>query len=1055
MKTNFKWFQTMVFLLISVFIMGQVKTITGTVKDENGQPVPSASVRVKGTDKTVITDFNGNYAIEAKEGDVLVIDDGSGNQKEATVGKSTTVAVSFTKDDNVLSDVVVTALGIKRQERALSYAATIVDGNQIREVTTSDPFSSLSGKVPGLDISTPLQPGASTKIISRGYSSIVNNQTLLVVDGTPLINSSASKSGFDSTYDSGNSLNDIDPNTIESINFLRGAAATALYGKDGGNGAIIVVTKKGKRGIKLDINSSVDFNEVARLPHIQYVFGQGWSGLGFSNVVGEGSAAVSNENGSWGPRFNGDLRPWGRIVNNSQQIKYYNPLEDNLREFFDIGVTHTNSIALSGGGENATGSFTYSKVVSDGIFPTEQDLYKKDNIGFTGGIKSDKFALNVSGNYTHKKQNSVPTGQGDDASFGPSFFQEFLQMPNDISILDLEDQSNIFNTPSYFFTPYASNPYSSLANNNVRTLKDRFYGNVNANYTFNDKWSAYFQWGADFESEYVKRWGAKVDYIDGSPQDLAAANPVVGAVQEVQVLRRLYDVLGRINYETQLNDDFALTANLGTGYQEANGNAQSIQVTGLDIPGFYEISNSANAPVVVQNDYTERYYYLFGQGELSYKNRYFFTVTARNDWSSNLPKKANSYPYPSVGVSGVVIDDGNFLKLRASWAQAGNSAPIYRIYGTTGQGSNDAYFGVISYPFGGVNSYEIGGRIENPNLKNELTTEIELGAEGKFFRNRLNFDLSFYNRITDDMLFGQLVSPSTGYESIFGNFGSIRNRGIELMIDSYPIKNENFKWNFTYTFTKNDSEVLDLSGVDKITLENPYGVSFNVVEGEDFGTFWAQVPKMTADGQYIVNPDTGFYEITDEEQKIGTAERDFVMGFMNRFTYKDLTLGFSIDWKQGGDMYSYTKRLSHFVGNGIETIYNDRNPFIIPNSVIDNGDGTYSENTTPISFEDVTNFYNTQNNPGMEQTHVIDKTFIRLRDLSLTYKLPAHWFGDKGIKDMSFTVYGRNLFLWTPKENPYVDPEATTYGTDIGSEVGEFSANPTQRVYGFNVKLTF
>ncbi|MBB4807414.1 TonB-linked SusC/RagA family outer membrane protein [Chryseobacterium defluvii] len=965
-----------------------------------------------------------------------------------------------TKKDSVktqdIEGVVVTALGIKRQSKASSYGAAIVDGNKIREVANTTPFESLSGKVAGVDFSSPAQPGATPKIISRGFKSLTSNQPLYVIDGTPMLNVSSSKTGFDSTYDTGSSVNDLDPNTIESINFLKGAAATSLYGKDGANGVVLITTKKGKGRLKVDLTSSIDFSEVSRLPHIQQEFGQGWSGHSWSFVNGEGDLAASNENGSWGPKFDGKIRPWGRIYNNMQQIKPYVGLEDAAREFFDIGTTYINSLGISGGGENADGAFTLSDLNSDGVFPSDQDKFMRRTLGFNGGLKFNKFKLRVSTNYSHRKVNAVPSGQGDDASFGKSLFQELLQMPTDVSFVDMEDMGNIFNTPSYFFTPYAANPYTTLANNNVRAKADRFYGNTNFSYDFTDKLSASLQLGADIQNEQVKRWGAIVDYIPGSPQDLAGANGVVGAVSETKRTDRLYDAYLTVNYNTDLAENWKLSTALGGGYNEKNGNVLGALVTDLDLPNFYELSNSASTPTLIQNDYKQRYYYVFGSAELGFKDRYFLTVTGRNDWSSTLPVQNNSYFYPSVGVSAIVLNDQNFLKLRGSWARAGKDTAPYSVYSFAGQSANTGFFGQLAYPFGGVNSYEIGNRITNENLVNELTTEVEFGTEGRFFKNRLEFDISVYDRLTEDMLLDKLLPKSTGYTTILGNFASIRNRGIEVLLNGYPIKANNFQWNMTYTFTKNKSKVEDIAGEEKdIILTSNYGIDFRFVEGESYGSFYAQVPKTTASGQYIINPDNGFYEVTETPQKIGSAERDFIMGLTNKFTYKNFSLSFGLDWKQGGDMYSYTKRLSHFVGNGIETLYNDRNPFIIPNSVIDNGNGTYSENTIPVSFEAVTNYYNTQNNPGIERTHVIDKTFIRLRDVSLTYSLPKSLLRGTGLNGASVTLYGKNLFLWTPKENPYVDPESTTYGNDILSEMGEFSANPTQRYYGAMFKFNF
>lgn len=957
---------------------------------------------------------------------------------------------------NEIETVVVTALGVKRQDKSSSYSKSIVSGNELREVTNANAFETLSGKVAGVDISAPSQPGATPKVITRGFKSLSNNQPLYVIDGTPMLNVTSSKVGYDNTFDTGSSISDLDPNIIESMNFLKGAAATALYGKDGANGVILITTKRGKKRLSLDYNSSIDFSEVSRVPWIQYRFGQGWNGKSFSSVVGEGSSAASNENGSWGAAFNGTVRPWGRIVDNAQLIKPYNGLEDAIREFFDIGTTFSNTVSFAGGGENADGALTISDISSDGVYPTSNDKFMRRALGFNGGLSFDKLRIRVSGNYAHRKTNAVPTGQGDDASFGKTVFQELLQMPNDVSFLDMGDLNNIYNSPSYFFTPYAANPYSVLDHNIVKASSDRFFGNTNFLYNFTDNFSVSLQLGADIQNEYVKRWGAIVEYIPGSPQALAQSNGVVGAVRESKRSDKLYDAYLTGNYNTNFGENFKLNASVGGGYTEKNGNLVAAQVTDLDLPNYYELSNSASTPILSQEDYLQRYYYLFASGELSFQDRYFLTVTGRNDWTSTLPLDKNSYFYPSVGLSAIVLNNGNFLKLRGSWAQAGKDTSPYQIYSSGLQTVNDGYYGQLLYPFAGVNSYEIDSRVTNENLVNELTTEVEVGMEARFFKNRLGVDVSLYDRLTDDVLLTKVLPRSTGYSAILGNFASVRNKGVELLLNLKPINTPDFDWEMNYTFTKNRGKVEDIVGDDKeITITSNYGITYKFVEGESIGTFYAFMPKKNESGQYIVNKDTGYYVTDAEASKIGSSERDFIMGLKNTFTYKNISLSFGLDWKQGGDMYSYTKRLSHFVGNGIETIYNDRNPFIIPNSVVQNADGTYSENTTPVTYENISNFYNTSNNPGIEHTHVIDKTFIRLRDVSLAFKFPKPWLAGLGVRNATFSVYGKNLFLWTPKENPYVDPEATTYGNDLLSEFGEFSANPTQRTYGAMFKFNF
>lgn len=1059
MRTNLSGILALILALVVHISFAQEKSISGNVTDQDGLPLPGVNILIKNTTRGTQTDFDGNYVIKVNVGQTLVFSYIGYKDQNQTIGSSSTISVQMEEDAQALEEVIVVgAFGVKKQARSVGYATTKVDSDELTEVATSNPFETLSGKVAGVDISAPSQPGASVKVVSRGFGSITgSNNPLYIVDGSPILDQANGSSGSTSSFDVGSGLVDIDPNNIESINFLKGASATALYGSRAANGAILITTKKGKGKINVSISSSIDYSEVGKLVDSQQQFGTGWSGQSYSNVTGEGSSAASNENGSWGAAFDGEMRAWSRIVDNTQLIKPYEALEDNLREFFDVGNTYTNSITIGGGGENSNVSFTYSRVDSDGVFPTDSDSFEKDNFGLTAGMNFDKLSIQATANYTHKDQWVVPTGQGDDASFGKSLMQELIQMPNDVSLVDMEDQSNIFNTPSYFYTPYATNPYTTLESNKVHSLKDRFFGNVNLQYRYNDNLSFTFQVGGDVENEYIKRTGAIIEYIEGSPQYLAEVNEVVGAVGEYKYTNKELDAYFNINYNKDLSDDLTLSTLIGYNYNQRSGDNLSVVVTDLDLPDYYELSNSASTPSLTQNDYLRRVFGLYGSAEFGYQNKYFLTLTARNDFSSTLPVENNSYFYPSASLAAVVLDtNSSFIKLRGGLAQIGNDTNMYQIYSTAGQAYNQGYFGAIEYPFGGINSYEILGTIENQELKPETTTEVELGFESRFFNSRLGLDVAFYNRQTDDLIVSLDVPRSTGYSSITGNFVDLRNRGVELTLTARPIVTNDFKWDLTYTFTKNESEVTDVAGdQDKISIYSAYNINFYAEKGKPLGAFYGPKPDTTEDGQIIADADTGYYTYDGEEDYLGSSQRDFVMGLQNSFTYKNFKFSFNWDWKKGGKMYSYTKRLSYFVGNAQETTYNDRQPFIIPNSVVDNGDGTYSENSTYVDYEDVTGFYNASNNPAIEGESVIDKSFIRLRQMSLGYSLPKSFVESVGLSSMSFSLYGKNLFLWTPSDNTYVDPETTTYGRGIRSEFGEFATNPSQRSYGATVKLSF
>lgn len=1050
----------MVFFVQITF--AQDRVVSGVVSDNLGLPLPGVNVLIKGTKTGVQTDIDGKYAIKASPNQTLVFSYVGFKEQEAKAS-STNLNIKMESNAVELEGVVVTALGVKRQKKALGYATSNVSGKDLTEVNNTNLFESLSGKVAGVDITAPAQVGAASKVVIRGFNTLGNSSPLYIVDGTPITNTSSSGIGNTRSFDAGNGISDIDPNNIETMTILKGAAASALYGSRAGQGVIVITTKsaKNKSKISVETNHSADFSEVARVPHLQNSFGQGWNGKSWSNWAGQPGNTTSNENGSWGPAFNGEIRPWGSIIDNSQLIKPYIALEDNFKDFFDKGSTFSNSVRVSGGGENSNFSVSFADVNSDGIVPTNSDSFKRQTFSVNGGMTGQKLNFKASLNYVKKDQNAVNTGQGADAGEGNTATQELLQIPRDVSIVDLADYTNNpFNNNDYYFTPYATNPYWVLNENKTFIDGNRFYGNTNISYNFTKKLSLSYQIGGDYKMEKVKSYGAVVKYAPNTPQSDGGANEIVGGVTETSNETVEYDTNLILNYSTDLTEDITISPFIGFNTNERKNSTLQASITNLDIPYFYELSNSSVKPVVFQNDLLRRSYGVFASVETSYKNKLFLTLTGRNDWTSTLPKGSNSYFYPSVSLSGIAYDNSsskylNYLKLRAAYAKIANDTGAYQVESALSQGNAGLGFGNILLPIGGVNGYEFNGNLGNANLVPEITTELEVGFEANFFSKRFNIDASFYNKKTSDLLANIPLATSTGFQTRTANILDVTNKGIELLVNIIPVKTTNFQWDITTTFTKNRSEVTDIiDGLEKLQLASNYAVSFNAIKGQPLGVFSAFTPMQNAAGQYIVD-ENGYYVVSDDEQQIGTSERDFIMGFKNRISYKNVTLSFGIDWKQGGEMYSYTKRLSHFTGNGIETIYNDRNPFIIPNSVIDNGDGTYSENTTPITFEGITDFYNTQSNPGIEQTHVIDKTFVRLRDLSFTYNFSQKLLKGTGLSNTSISIYGKNLALWTPDENPYIDPELSTFGTGLFSEQGEFGANPSQRSYGVSLKLTF
>lgn len=1064
MKLKFNGLLVLLLVLMAQITFAQERSVSGIVSDDAGMPLPGVSVLIKGTKNGTQSDFDGKYTIKAEPNDVLLFSYIGMTSSERSAS-STSLNVKLISDATELESVVVTALGIKREKKSLGYAATTINKEQITNVTTNNPLESLSGKIAGVDISAPTQPGASTKVIVRGIGSISGtNQPLYIVDGTPINNDgNASQtrqdaSSIDRSYDAGTGINDIDPNSIETITFLKGAAATALYGARAGRGAIIITTKKGKNQSKInvDFSSTVEMSEVARVPHLQNSYGQGWSGLAYSQLpTGPGS---SNENGSWGPAFNGEVRPWGSIYNNSQQIKPYVALKNNVKDFYDVGILTSNNVNLSGGNEFSDFSLGFTKLKSDGVIPTSADTYLKNALSFNGGLKNEKGSIRLSFNYTNKDQSAVNTGQADSAGEGDTFIPELLQIPRDISIVDLKDyKNNIFNSPSYYYTPYSANPYWALSENRTKILGQSFFGNTSFNYNINENLTATWQVGGNYRIENIKSHGAIVDFEPGSPQNLAATQETVGGVSESRLERSEFDTYFNLNYVKNITDDFKLNLLGGVSYNKRETDFLNTSITNLIISDFYELSNTATRPEISQNNTLRKNFGIYGQAEIAYVDKYFLTFTGRQDKSSTLPPNNNTYFYPSASLSGILIDNQEtFLKLRGSWSQVANDTNPYQTANSFINGSADASFGNIISPLGGVGFFEASGILGNPDLKPERTSEFEIGTEANFFERRITLDAAVYSRKTTDLIVSVPLDPSTGFTTKALNIGDVENKGIEIALGLKPFKGENFSWEINYTFTKNLNEVtrvLDDRRIDFGPTSN--GITFSAKEGEPIGSFYGLVPKQNDAGEYIVDANTGLFVQSDDVELLGNGQRKFIMGLQNTFKYKNLSLSFAFDWKEGGKMYSRTKDLSYFTGNAIESTYNDRNTFIIPNSVNDNGNGTYSENTTPIALEDYYGYFNDNQNPASQGSFLIDKTYIRMRDISLYYSLDRKIVEKIGLTKFTIGVYGRNLFMWTPDENPYVDPEVTSFGNDLLSEYGEFAANPSQRAYGCVLKLSF
>jgi TonB-linked SusC/RagA family outer membrane protein len=1066
-----------ILLLCGTSIYAQ-RSVTGRVLDsKTGTPIQSATVTVKGSNVSTQTGADGSFTISVAQGARLVFSSVGFTPTELVVGTQSSVDVTLEQRSNELTEVVVTALGVSREKRTLGYATTTIKTDEINRVSPVSMFDGLQGKVAGVDISNVSgNPGGSSKVILRGYSSLAgNNQPLYIVDGVPisdvrpgsegLISPDAlTNKGFQSPgYDFGNTANDINPGDIETLTVLKGAGATSIYGSRGANGVIIITTRKGRSGkIKVDVNMSAIYSQPGILPRTQTKFGQGWDAQDWLS-----------ENGSWGPRLDGQQRVWGALVDNSQLLKPYRAVEDNVRDLYETGSEYNNSVSVSGGNDNSTFMLSYGNIYSDGIIPSDNDAYRRNSLSLRGTTRYKGFTAEASLNYVNRAQRFVETGQSA-SGIGSSFFEQVLQIPVDIPIADLRDYKNKYFNVDNYFTPFAENPYYTLMENGSRARNDRFYGSVNLNYKATDWMTFQVQQGIDITNGTSQQWRNKNaptpgSWNAGSNPESASRSADIGSVQEGAQKYYEYDTKVNALFNHEFDKDFTLDGLVGVNYNERGSDILYAYIEDLALPGFFDITNGINPPQATHYRSKQAIFGTYASATLGYKDYLYLTVTGRNDWSSTLPKSNNAYFYPSANLSFLLtnlldIDRQkiSYAKLRASYGKTGKDAQIYSVYdGITSQ-IVLLPFGQISFPFNSVPGYTLQNTLGNSSLQPEISTESEIGAEFRILNDRVGFDIAYYTKLSKGQIINVPITPSTGYSSVTLNFGEIRNRGVELAVNVTPIRSKDFTWDISYNYTRNRNTVLQLpTGLDKVTLnQGAYDAKLEARLNQPLGVIYAPTYRKSPDGKTIVDPNTGFPIGESEDAYYGASQRDYTMGLVNSFSYKNFRLGFSFDYRKGGVFYSSTSELLMFTGNHYLTTYNDRNPFIIPNSVnevIDqDGKASYVENMTVLDEAHQDDYwYANSNRAAIYQYRILDKTFLKLRDVTLSYTFPDAFAKRISASKIIFSVIGRNLWTRLPSSNQIIDPETSNFGRDITSELGEFRVGPMPRSLGASLKVSF
>ena len=1070
------------FLLTCLFLVGvglvnaQSKSISGKVLSaEDGQPIIGATIKVKGSTVGTITNVDGEFKIslQGNSNDLSVSYVG---MRTVNVQASNNMVVKLEPDAKQIDEIVVTAMGIKRSEKSLGYAASTVKSEDLVRSTPVSVTTGLTGKVAGLNISGSGGTGTSEKVIIRAAASFNSNNPLYVVDGIPIQNSFMGANGTNQSVDFGNQAGDINPEDVATVTVLKGASATALYGSRAANGVILITTKRGASDSKLKVSYSgaATMSNVLRVPQFENMFGQGWPLLNQSGTPEPGLG----ENGSWGPALDGQMRKWGAPLDanglysttGTQRVKPFSSVNNNLRNFYENGLEITNNLSISMGNQNTSLVISYNNVKSNGVLPTDVDKYGRNTFSVRGDANFNKFHASVDFNYVRKDIRNVRAGQG--GATGATTFQDIIQTPVDINYMDLKDFNNPYNNIDNFYTGYAQNPYWILANNQSTYQDDRVYGKVELSYDIIRGLKALARVGADFTNSRQKGWAAQVTQSAAGWAMNFSSKSIPGNYEEYNQYLGQIDATAMLSADYNLGSDFRFTGTGGWNLNQISKSTLDSYQGALDVPGWYNLLNGTALPTPATLVQQKRIVDVFAQGDISYKDWAFLGISARNDWSSTLPIGLNSYFYGGVNGS-VILTDAiesiksdvlNYLKIRGGLGQTGNDAQVYQTYNKFVPTQMALAFGNLYMPLGGVSGLTESNTLGNQALKPEITTEAELGLDMKMLNSRLGLDLAVYDRSTKNQIIPATLAPESGYTAKVRNIGLINNKGIEVRLYGTPIKTKDFEWELGVTFAKNWSLVKELwDNALSYPIASAYDINYMALKGQELGIF--QVPKMRTVtdvnspyyGEVVVNSSGIPQILSNEYTNIGSSNPDFTMGFTSTFTYKGFSLSAVVDYRQGGYFYSNTARMLDWNGNGTNTMFNARQPFLVPNSVKEISTGVYAENDIPLmTTSGVLNYWNySSSNKGMEGNAVLPRTYVKLREVTLSYTVPKKLIAKTPLTNIQLSLIGRNLLMWTSAKNNFVDPDQTNYGNDLTSGFGEFSSAPTVRNLGASIKLIF
>ena len=1020
----------LVFLLVATATTWAQQTVTGIVTDPDGLALIGVNILEKGTSNGTITDLDGSFTLSVSPGATLVFSYTGYASKDVVVGNETTLNVTL-EEGVALDEVVVTALGVERSKKALGYAVTELKGEALSTIKETNVVNSLSGRVPGVVITrSAAGPGSGTRVIIRGNNSLTgNNQPLYVVDGVPVDNTgfggaSGSGTGEYARSDYGSGISDINPDDIESMTVLKGPNAAALYGSRASNGVIIITTKKGsvRKGLGVTFSSNITFENPLVLPEYQNEYGQGTDGNVDTDLEN-----LLNNGGSWGAKLNGSSQLYYNGDNRS-----YSAQPDNVKNFFRTGANYFNTLSLEGGNEKLNARFSYSNTAANSILPNSGLNRHNFNLR-TNAQLTDK--LSVDGKITY----FVQDGKNRPVQGTEGIMAYVYDIPRNVDVVDMKNYQNPKDYAAQGPSALGANPYWILFNDVNIDSRKRTLGFMKATYKFTDNFSGFVRVGTDQIRQKIEtvnqfgHWFYSSGRFNFSDQNITETNA---------------DFL--LMYSPKVSEKLSLDFNVGGNHLYQT--FESISIFGED----FKIPTQAttSSARTLNPGYTplreKKVNSLYGAATIGYNNFLYLDLTARNDWSSTLPKDNWSYFYPSASLS-VLLNDlidprasvVDYLKLRLSVAQVGSDTGPYLL---------DNTFNLQQNGYLGLTTLSRPSTLNDVNLKPEQTTSTEIGAEVRFFKNRLYLDAAYYSIESKDLIMTVPVTGLTGYSSFRTNVGKTTNKGVELMLGGIPIRTTDFSWDVSANFSRNKNELVELiEGLDNFIFSTTNNgiVTVQASVGGGYGEIWGTTHERSPSGEIVVDA-TGRPLPTSEKVLLGNYQPDWTGGLNNAFQYKNLNLNVLIDARIGGELFSGSDAGLDASGVSARSLlYRESGTTVA--GVVNTGTSdnpVYEPNTENITAQQYFGALS-----GIASEYVFDQTNVRLREVSLMYQVPSRLLENSFIQGLSIGFVGRNLFFFT-KDLEYFDPESS-YSTSNFSQGVLFYNLPTTRTYGVNINARF